>query len=141
MYWALFIAAFASATVVPGGSEVLMLGAIRNGGYSIFMLWAFATAGNTLGSSISWLLGRYARHWQHRRWFPISAAKLARAERQFNHGGRWLLLLTWVPVLGDALCIAAGVLRVPLPLFLLLTAFGKGFRYAVTIYLAMQIWP
>lgn len=141
MYLSLFLTAFASATVLPGGSEVLLLAAIRNGGYSLFWLWVVATVGNTLGSGVSWALGRYFLHLQHKSWFPITPKKLAQAETLFNEKGRWSLLLTWVPVVGDGLSVAAGLLRVPLPLFLVLAGIGKAVRYAITIALAMQVWP
>lgn len=141
IYWTLFVTAFASATVLPGASEVVLLAAIRNGGHSLFWLWLAGTVGNTLGSGVSWLMGRYFLHWQHKKWFPVSPKKMAQAQKLFNEKGRWTLLLTWLPIVGDGLAVAAGLLRVPWPLFLLLAGIGKAFRYAITIALAVQVWP
>ena len=106
--------------MLPGASEVVLLAAIRNGGHGLFWLWFIATVGNTLGSGVSWLMGRYFLHWQHKKWFPVTPEKMARAQRLFNEKGRWTLLLTWLPIVGDGLAVAAGLLRVPWPLFLLL---------------------
>ena len=137
IYFSLFGLAFLSATVLPGGSEVLLVTALNDGRYSVFWLWLFASVGNTLGSIVGWLLGRYLLHYQDRRWFPVSAKRLARAEQAFNTRGSWALLFAWVPVIGDALTIAAGLLRVPLPVFVLFVAIGKAFRYALVIAAAL----
>jgi membrane protein YqaA with SNARE-associated domain len=93
-------------------------------------LLAVATIGNTAGAAINWLLGRFAIHWRERRWFPVKPAALDRASAWFARWGLWSLLLSWVPVIGDPLTLAAGLLRVPFGRFLMLVAIGKALRYA-----------
>lgn len=131
-YVGLFFVAFLAATLVPTYSEVLVAGLLA-AGYEPIALWAWATAGNTLGSVLNWVLGRYMLHLQDRKWFPFKAEALARSQRWFQRYGVWSLLLAWAPIFGDALTFAAGLMRVRFPVFLALTAIGKGVRYAVLL--------
>jgi len=93
-------------------------------------IWIVATIGNTLGSAINWFLGAYALHYRDHKWFPVSEKSRLRAERWFNRFGKWTLLFAWLPIVGDALTLIAGTLRVNFLVFISLTAFGKGARYA-----------
>ncbi|MBY0432225.1 MAG: VTT domain-containing protein [Rhodospirillales bacterium] len=88
-----------------------------------------ATAGNTLGAWSNWLLGRYCLRWQGRRWFPVGAEALARAGGWFKRYGSWSLLLSWLPVVGDPLTMAAGLMGINVWLFLALVGLGKAARY------------
>jgi membrane protein YqaA with SNARE-associated domain len=128
-YAALFAAAFASATIFPFQSEVVLFGMLVAEHYRWWLLVLVASAGNTLGSVLNWLAGRFLAEFEDRRWFPIRRAKIARAERWYHTYGRWSLLLSWVPIIGDPLTIIAGVLREPLPVFILLVALAKTARY------------
>jgi len=131
-YLGLFLVAFLAATVLPAYSEILFAGLLASG-YEPLALWAWATAGNTLGSAVNWGLARYLLHFQDRRWFPFRAPTLGRAQRWFQRYGVWSLLFAWAPVGGDALTFIAGLMRVRFDLFLLLTAIGKGARYAILL--------
>lgn len=131
-YLGLFLVAFLAATILPAYSEVLFAGLLA-AGYDPFALWAWATAGNTLGAAINWLLGRYLLHFQDRTWFPFKSGNLGRAQRWFQRYGVWSLLMAWAPVGGDGLTFIAGFMRVRFDLFLLLTAIGKGARYAIVL--------
>lgn len=133
-YLGLFLVAFLAATVLPAYSEVLFAGLLA-GGYDPLALWAWATAGNTLGAALNWLMGRYLLHFQDRSWFPFRAETLGPAQRWFQRYGVWSLLLSWAPVAGDALTFVAGLMRVRFDLFLVLTALGKGARYAILLAL------
>jgi len=131
-YLSLFLSALLAATLVPAYSE-LMFAALVNAGHDPFALWLWATAGNTLGSALNWMLGRYLLRFQERRWFPFRKQNLERAQEWFQHYGVWSLLMAWLPVGGDALTFVAGVMRVRFPVFLVLTAIGKGGRYAILL--------
>ncbi len=135
--FSLFWVALASATLLPGGSEVWLarLGCV---GEPALVLWVVATAGNTLGSLINVALGRYARQFQHRRWFPASPEGLARAERWYHRFGEASLLLSWLPVIGDPLTVLAGVMRLAWWRALLWIVLAKGARYGLLIALAHQ---
>jgi membrane protein YqaA with SNARE-associated domain len=128
-YLGLFGAAFLSATVFPFQSEVILFGMLLAEHYHVALLVLSASVGNILGSCINWFLGRFIAHFENRRWFPLSKAKMARAEGWYRQYGRWSLLLSWVPIIGDPLTIVAGVLREPFPVFLALVAIAKTARY------------
>ncbi len=134
----LALVAFLSATLLPGASEVTLAALILKD-YDPWLLWVIASIANTLGSVVNWGLGRYLLHFQDAKWFPFKADRLERAERWFERRGVWALTLGWVPVIGDALTFVAGVLRTPLWVFVVLVGLGKGVRYAVVIYLLLQV--
>lgn len=138
-YAGLFMTALLAATVLPFYSEVLFLSMLA-AGYEPTLIWLAATAGNTLGAAINWLIGRYLLHFQDRRWFPFKTDNLARAQGWFQRFGVWSLLFSWLPVGGDALTFIAGIMRVRFDLFFLLTLLGKGARYAVLMAAAAGIW-
>ena len=137
-YLGLFGAAFVAATLLPFASEAAAAGLVALG-HPPALVVVTATAGNTLGAIVNWAIGRGLEHQRHRRWFPVSGADLARAQAWFSRYGRWSLLLTWLPVVGDALTVVAGVMRVPLTTFTVLVAIGKGARYVVVAYTASAV--
>ncbi len=137
-YLGLFLVAFLAATLLPAYSEVLFVGLLV-AGYDPLALWAWATAGNTLGAVVNWLLGRYLLHYQDRSWFPFKPDTLGLAQRWFQRYGIWSLLLSWAPIVGDTLTFIAGLMGVRFTLFLLLTALGKGTRYAIMLGLLWVI--
>ncbi len=132
-YGGLFLTAFLAATVLPAQSELLLAGMLASGAYGHAALLVAATAGNVLGSTVNWALGRYLMHFQDRRWFPIRPALVERATGWYRRFGVWSLLLAWVPVIGDPLTLVAGILRVDLRIFLLLVTIGKAARYAALV--------
>lgn len=133
VYASLFLVAFASATMLPLQSEAVLAGLVLTGDYPALALLVVATVGNTLGAVVNWALGRGIERFRHRSWFPVKPAMLARAEGWYRRYGRWSLLLSWVPIVGDPLTLIAGVLREPLPGFLLLVGLAKGGRYLVVV--------
>jgi membrane protein YqaA with SNARE-associated domain len=130
-YGSLFLAALLAATLVPAQSESVLTGLLLAGGQPAVALVAVASLGNILGSVINWLIGRGVERFRDRRWFPASASQLERAQAQYQRFGYWSLLLAWVPIIGDPLTLAAGIMREPLWRFLLLVSIGKIGRYAV----------
>lgn len=135
VYTGLFAAAFVAATILPMQSEALLAGLLLSHSYPAFALIAVASIGNILGSMVNWLLGRGIDQFRHRKWFPASEAQLDRATRWYQHYGKWTLLLSWVPVIGDPLTVIAGVLREPLWSFVLLVTIAKTTRYLVVFAL------
>jgi membrane protein YqaA with SNARE-associated domain len=129
MDWSLFFSALISSTLFPGGSEALLLYRLNEGG-DVWALVFIATVGNVLGSLITYGMGRLGNEAVHKKWLRMDAAKVARAEAWFGKYGVPSLLLAWLPVVGDPLCLVAGLLRCGLPMFLLLVTIGKLGRYA-----------
>jgi len=94
---------------------------------------------NVLGSCVNWLLGRLLAHFEDRPWFPVRREKIARAEAWYHRYGRWSLLPSWAPIVGDPLTIVAGVLREPFAVFLALVSLAKVARY-VAVAAIQQGW-
>lgn len=138
VYGGLFLVAFLAATVLPAQSEAGLAGLILSGHYPVALLVAVASLGNTLGALVNWLLGRGVERFSGRRWFPVKPAQLDRAARWYHRYGRWSLLLSWVPFIGDPLTVAAGALREPLASFLLLVAVAKTGRYLAVAALVLS---
>lgn len=129
-YASLFLSALVAATILPMQSEAVLVGLLL-ADYSPLLLITVASIGNVLGSAINWLLGRGIERFRDRPWFPASNAGLERAQSWYRRYGKWSLLLSWAPVIGDPLTVIAGVLREPFPVFLLLVAIAKTGRYLV----------
>lgn len=130
-YAALAGMSFLAATILPLSSEALLVAQLATGiGHGMWLVVA-ATVGNVAGSLFNWWMGGQIRRFEGRRWFPFKPEQIAAATERFNRFGVWVLLFAWVPVVGDPLTIVAGVLRVPLGIFLPLVAVGKAARYAL----------
>lgn len=121
----LFVASFLAATLLPGGSEAVLFAVVRLHPEQAAAAVALATVGNTLGGMTTYWMGRALP--QH---LAPQRAALAR---------RWgppVLLLAWLPLVGDALCAAAGWLRLPVLASTLWMAVGKAARYGLVLWLA-----
>ena len=138
LYTGLFTVAFVAATVFPLQSEAALVALLLNGQQPVWALVAVASVGNVLGSVVNWLLGRGIERFADRRWFPASPAALARAQRAYQRWGKWSLLLSWAPFIGDPLTVVAGVLREPLPMFVLLVTLAKVGRYVTLAWLVLR---
>lgn len=127
----LFLTALGAATLLPLQSEAVLVGLLLQGEHPVILLVAVATVGNVLGAIVNWWLGRYVEHWRDRRWFPVSRLALDRAQARYHRYGRWSLLLSWAPIVGDPLTLVAGVMKEPFWSFLLLVTLAKAGRYSV----------
>jgi membrane protein YqaA with SNARE-associated domain len=137
LYAGLFLVAFLAATILPAQSELGLAGLVMSGNHSVVLLVAVASVGNILGAVVNWGLGRGIERFAGRRWFPVTPDRLDRAAGWYGRFGRWSLLLSWAPIIGDPLTVAAGVLREPLASFLALVAIAKTGRYIAVAALAM----
>ena len=129
----LFFSAFLSSTILPGSSEVVLFALATQGDLPHWTLLAVATAGNTLGGMSSWVLG-----WVIALRYPLTTLSKSAHRRAVERVQQWgspILLLSWVPVIGDPLCVAAGWLRMSWMGALLFIALGKAFRYGVLLSL------
>jgi len=120
LLWGLFVSAFISATILPGASELMLVAVLHEQPALWWSAIWVATAGNTLGSATSYWIGR---------WIPnrVHHKAIIWAHRY----GYWALLFAWLPIVGDALCVAAGWLRFHFWAALLMFALGKFARYVL----------
>ncbi len=137
-YGGLFAVAFLAATILPAQSEAAFLGLLVLDRHPELVLLAVASAGNVLGSSVNYTLGRLlAGSAKLQR--LVKPAHRERAEQWYRRYGKWSLLGSWIPVIGDPLTIVAGVLREPFGIFLLLVGIAKTGRYLLLLLLH-QAW-
>lgn len=127
----LFTAAFLSATLLPGSSEVALVAVLATGRSSLVDALIVATIGNTFGSCVNWALGLFVTRWRGSRFFPIKEEDYERYCALYQKFGLWSLLASWVPIIGDPLTVMAGIFRTPLLVFLPIVAFAKLLRYLV----------
>ena len=138
-YLSLFLAAFLAATIIPAQSEAGLSALIMTTENNVILLVVFATFGNVLGAIVNWYLGRWVNRFSDRRWFPIKPLQLSRATLWYRKYGRWSLLLSWLPFIGDPITIAAGVLREPLLSFVLIVGFAKAARYILVAVITLNL--
>jgi membrane protein YqaA with SNARE-associated domain len=139
VYLSLFISAFAAATILPAQSEALLAYQVSISPDAVVQLIAVATLGNVLGATFNWCLGRLTENLRAKKWFPVNEKQLQKAERFYGRYGRYSLLLSWVPIIGDPITIVAGILREPLLSFVLLVTTAKCARYVFVVGLAASL--
>ena len=123
--WTLFASSFLAATLLPGGSEAVLFAVLKLHPGQMWPALAVATLGNTLGGMSSYLIGRI-----------IPRKKDIRGLATIRKFGAAALLLSWVPIVGDPICVAAGWLRInPWSSMLFMTT-GKFARYTIVVLLA-----
>ena len=140
-YFSLFLISLGAATILPFGSEAAVSGYLIGGMLPWQGIVLVASLGNILGSistQLQLLGAAPSNHFQDRRWFPVSQKNMARAQGWYHRYGRASLLLSWVPIIGDPLTVAAGVLREPLWSFTLLVGIAKTGRYLVLTAIVLK---
>jgi len=126
------------ATIIPFGSEAYFITLLSLEKYNHFILFVVASVGNVLGSLFNWICGFYINFFIKKSWFPINNKIINRGNKLFTKYGKWSLLISWFPLIGDPITFAAGTLRYPIIPFLVLVSIGKVGRYLI-IYLSI-IW-
>ncbi|MDW7771373.1 MAG: YqaA family protein [Desulfobulbaceae bacterium] len=135
---ALFCLSFLASTLVPLGSEWLLIALLLKGHDPVLSV-AAATLGNTLGACTTYWIGLWGAPFVISRVFRISGQERQRAERFYTRYGSWSLLLSWLPVVGDPLCLAGGILKVGFLKFLVLVFSGKFARYVVVSLVTLNV--
>lgn len=145
--WLMFSSAFLSSTVLPGNSEIVfvaLLGSIVSANMPLNMsffspdvlqLLLVAVIGNSLGSLTTYWIGRLFPRYQQ-----ISTSRWQWGVQKFQQYGIWLLLLSWLPVIGDLFCVLAGWLRLNSLYAFLLISLGKLVRYSFLALIGWGIW-
>jgi membrane protein YqaA with SNARE-associated domain len=136
-YPALFALSFLASTLIPLGSEWLLAVMLMNH-HDPVMTVAVATLGNTLGALSTWAIGMAGGPFLIRRVLRIGTAAEESAKRFYRRYGAWSLLFSWLPFIGDTLCLAAGIFKVGFGHFSLLVFTGKLVRYAAVAWLTLE---
>lgn len=132
----MFFGAFLAATLLPGGSEVLLITLLNQHPSMWIALVVSASVGNTLGAMTSFYLGRVGRMVKSPQ--QLSQGKHAKGLALIERYGVWSLLLAWAPVIGDILCVLAGWLKLPPLPSLLMIFIGKTLRYLLIAALTLH---
>ncbi len=125
----LFCVAFFAATFLPMQSEAALVALLLAGSIAPWLLVVIASVGNVAGAVVNWLLGAHIETYKNRKWFPVTSERLEKAKRSYRRYGRWSLLMSWMPVIGDPITVVAGVMREKLAVFLCLVGVAKAARY------------
>jgi membrane protein YqaA with SNARE-associated domain len=130
-YLYLFFIAFLSATVLPLGSEALLLYDLSLD-LNVYILFISATLGNTIGSIGNYYLGLKGEDFLAKKKI-LKKEKVLKTKRIFDKYGGYSLLFSWVPIIGDPITIVAGMLRYDIKKFVYLTLISKSVRYIFVI--------
>jgi membrane protein YqaA with SNARE-associated domain len=132
--FSLFMLSFLASTIVPLGSEWLLGVLVVNSDYSSLSLILVATAGNYLGACTTYLLGRWGSDLLIYKLLRTTPEEATKAKRRYHRWGSWSLLFSWLPIIGDPLCLAAGIFKTKFLLFSLPVLAGKLARYGFVVW-------
>ena len=136
-YLALFLWSFLAATFFPVGSEPALIGLSRTDA-PLWLIISIATIGNFLGACFTyWLGGRAVRFVEKRRNKPLAQSHAGMLLRRYGH---FALVLSWVPVLGDAIVVLAGGAKMAFLPFSFWVISGKAARYSAVIWIANRLF-
>lgn len=129
---------FLASSLLPLGSEWLLVVMLTSGSSPLATVMT-ATLGNYLGAVTTYLIGIMGSQWLVTRVLRVSEEQLQRARGQYRRFGVCTLLFSWLPVIGDPLCLVGGMMRTDFRLFTLLVASGKLARYAALAWVSLRV--
>lgn len=135
----LFLAAFVAATLIPAQSEAVLIVLLLAGDQPVWLLLSVATVGNVLGAAVNWAIGRFLMRYSDHPRFPFSPRQVFLAQGWYGRWGWTSLLGSWLPIVGDPLTLAAGMMREPLWRFMLVVTLAKFGRYAALAMVTLSV--
>ena len=135
IYCSLFFTSFLASTIIPLGSEGVVVYMIMKG-HNIVSVVVIASIGNYLGACTTYILGYIGRQKALEKYLKINPVDFARAEKLFIKYGSPVLLFTWLPIVGDALAAIGGIFKLNFLLFSIYVFTGKFIRYLAVAYFA-----
>ena len=136
-YPGLFIASFLASTILPFGSEGIVVLLVSQK-FNVFAVVLVATVGNFFGACTSYYIGLKGRGLVEK-YLRIVPEDIEKVERYFLKYGSFVLLFTWVPIIGDVITVTGGLLRLKFWIFSVFVFAGKFLRYLAVAYLAGAI--
>lgn len=137
-YSGLFLASFLASTILPFGSEGILVYLVSQG-FNLPAVVLVASVGNFLGACTSYYIGLKGRSFAER-YLGIESKEIEKSEKYFSKYGSYVLLFTWLPLIGDAFTVVSGLLRLKFWLFSVLVFTGKFLRYLAVAYLAAAVF-
>ncbi|MCB0476532.1 MAG: DedA family protein [Crocinitomicaceae bacterium] len=137
-YLGLFFGTFLAATILPFSSEFILTGLLI-AGYDPWICFLVATSGNTLGSTVTYGMGRMIEYEKALRKLKIKEKNIKKSHHFFQKYGIWIALFAWVPILGDAGTFLLGSNKTNFFKTMLLVLVGKALRFAIVIYLFLML--
>jgi membrane protein YqaA with SNARE-associated domain len=134
-YFGLFIVSFLAATLLPLGSE-FFVATMTVSGYNVWLIFAVATTGNTLGSITNYYIGKLGTNFIFSRYIKVNSEKQQKSGQMYQKWGSPILFFAWIPIIGDPLTVVAGVFKLNLYIFIFWVVLGKAFRYFLVIITA-----
>lgn len=138
-YAGLFLASFLASTVLPLGSEALLL-LLINKGFDPISVVIVASVGNYCGACTTYYIGLVGRKDLIEKYLSISQQHLNNAEKWFKKYGVYSLLFTWMPLVGDAITAMGGIMKLDFKIFSIFVFLGKLLRYVVVAYVALGLF-
>ncbi|MEA3294589.1 MAG: YqaA family protein [Euryarchaeota archaeon] len=135
IYCTLFFTSFLASTIIPLGSEGMVVYMIIKG-YNILLVVVIASIGNYLGACTTYMIGYIGRQKALEKYLKINQVDFARAEKLFTKYGSPVLLFTWLPIIGDVFAAIGGILKFNFLLFSIYVFTGKFIRYLAVAYFA-----
>lgn len=132
-YWGLLVAAFLAGSVLPFSSEAVLV-ALQAAGLDPWGLVIYASIGNTLGGTMNYCIGRLGKLEWIEKYLHVKKEELDRAQRFMAGRGAWMGCFSVVPVIGDAITIALGLMRANVAISLTSMALCKFLRYVLLMY-------
>ncbi|MBT3279951.1 MAG: DedA family protein [Campylobacteraceae bacterium] len=129
IYTILFFSAFISATLIPFGSEALLIYDIHQG-YNVYLLLIVATMGNSLGSILNYFIGLKGEEFLVKKRY-LKEKNILKIKKYFDKYGYLTILFSWLPIIGDPITLMAGVLKYDIRKFIILVIIAKFMRYLV----------
>lgn len=137
-YWGMLLAAFLAGSFFPFSSEAVMVG-LMVAGLDPWLLMAYGTTGNVIGSGVNYCIGRMGKTEWFEKYLHVSPESMARAKRFVKGHGAWMGFFAFIPLLGSAITILLGLMRAN-PIITFVAIFlGKIFRYVVLICIFQPI--
>ena len=136
-YSGMFISAFLAGTILPFSSEVVLLACVALGLDPILSTLS-TTLGNVLGGLTCYWIGRLGKMEWIEKYFRVSQKQLDKAARFIHGKGSWIALFSFLPVIGDALLIALGLMKANVWVVSVAMSVGKLIRYAVIVMTALK---
>lgn len=131
-YWGMFLASLLAGSFLPFSSEAVMV-ALMAAGLNPWLLMAYGTVGNVLGSCVNYAVGRMGKTEWFEKFLHVKPRDMERAERFMAGRGGWMGFFAFLPVIGSAITILLGLMRANLPIAITAITLGKVFRYLVLI--------